>query len=126
VKSVWRYGFVVFRLATQLIAADVTQGEFGAARSSPDQRAPTKPKRNSYPFYGEVEFHDAQSITLKGKRKSRVLLVTPETRIQRNGSRASLDQVAAGERITGSARKNVDGKEEAVTVHLKTEKTIAK
>lgn len=104
-------------LAFPLLASDVEKGNFGAEHAvSSKAQAPVKAKRNSYPFAGEIERHDSKSVTLKGKKKSRVLLLTPETRIRKDGASAKLKE---GEYVSGSARKNGEGKEEALTVNLK-------
>jgi hypothetical protein len=66
-----------------------------------------------------LESSDSHSITLKGKKKARVLLLTAETRIMRNGKRVRLEDAKPGERVSGSTRKNAEGKEEAITVNLK-------
>jgi len=117
----WRrfIGIALVGLAIQSVASDVTQGGFGAGSSPAKEQSGAKAKSNSYPFSGELESHDAASITLKGKRKQRVLLLTPETRIQKSGKPATLKEARAGERVSGSARKDAEGKEQAVTVNLK-------
>ena len=117
---------VLFGWALQLAASDVTQGDFGAAAPPAKQQSPSKSKRNNYPFSGELESYSSASISLKGKRKPRILLLTPETRIQRNGVAASLKQLQAGDRVSGTARKNADSKEEALTVNLKDKRRDAK
>jgi hypothetical protein len=108
-------------LVLEAAVADVRQGNFGAeapaARQEPKPATPGK--RSTYPFSGELDLHDATSITLKGKKKPRVLLLTAETRVMRNGRRARLADAAPGERVSGSTRKNSEGKEEALTVNLK-------
>lgn len=110
--------FAMLLSATIFLGADIKKGEFGAA--APDSATkPAKPKQNSYPYYGELESHNKQSITLKGKKKPRVILITPETRVLRNGSTARLTDAAPGERVSGSVRKNAEGKEEAATINLK-------
>jgi hypothetical protein len=99
-------------LACQFFAAEVHQGNFGAAAETPEAAAaPQKGKRNSYPFSGELESRDARSITLKGKKKPRVLLLTSETRIMRNGVKARWEDAKPGERVSGSTRKNAEGRE---------------
>jgi hypothetical protein len=104
-------------LAVSLVASDVEKGNFragipGASKTKPS----THGKRKSYPFSGEVETHDGKSLTLKGKKKARVLLLTAETRVLKD---SSITQLKDGEYVSGSARKNAEGQEEAVTVNLK-------
>jgi hypothetical protein len=111
---------VALVMALSLFAGDVEKGNFGAETSGSSKAKTTaKTNRNSYPFSGEIENHDAKSLTLKGKKKSRVLLLTPETRILKDGVSAKLKD---GEYVSGSARKNSEGKEEALSVHLKAAK----
>jgi hypothetical protein len=106
-----------FAIALAVSASDVQKGNFGAEISGPSKTtAPAKAKRNSYPFSGEIETYDGKTLTLKGKKKARLLLITPETRVRKDGAPAKLKD---GEFVSGSARKNNDGKEEAVTVNLK-------
>ena len=112
-------------LATATAGADVTKGEFGAAK--PDE-TPKKTERKSepgnkaptYPFYGTLDAVDAKekSITLRGKKKNRVILFTSETRFSKDGASASLTDGVPGERVSGSVRKNAFGKEEAVTIRF--------
>ena len=103
--------------ALSLFASDVEKGNFGAEISGPSKpKTTTWAKRNSYPFSGEIESHNDKSLTLKGKKKSRVFLLTADTRMLRDGVTARPQE---GEYVSGSARKNIDGKEEAITVTLK-------
>ncbi len=103
-------------------ASDLEKGNFGADISgSPKATTTAKGKRSNYPFSGEVESHDGKSLTLKGKKKSRVLLLTSETRVLKDGAVAKLKD---GEYVSGSARKNAEGKEEALTVNLKGQKPV--
>ena len=115
--------------------ADVTKGEFGAAQSekipaktTPPARAredkPNVPgekaKATSYPFHGTLDSADPAGnvIILRGKARNRVILVTSRTRIFRDSNYAELTDAVPGERVTGSVRKNHEGKEEALTVRL--------
>jgi hypothetical protein len=127
--------FFLIGLTWPLNAGDVQKGNFGGAKSGESQKSekPEKPnqaatgrKRNSYPFSGELETRDEKAITLKGKKKSRVLLLSSETRILRNGSKVKLSEAQPGEQVSGSARKNAEGKEEAMTVNLKGTKASEK
>ena len=99
--------------------ADIHKGNFGAAQGETAKKVPAPTKRTTYPFSGELDSHDAKSITLKGKRKSRIVLLTAETRILRNGSPAKAKDMVLGERVSGSTYKNAAGLEEALTVNLK-------
>jgi len=108
--------------------ADVTKGGFGAERdlgtraeaSKETSKKPADSKRTSYPFHGTLAAIDSagSSITLEGKKKNRVIAVTPETRVFRNGAKAKLGDGVAGERVTGTVRRNAAGQEEAITVRF--------
>jgi hypothetical protein len=111
---------VALATAMSLFASDVEKGNFGAeTAASAKPKTTTKEKRNTYPFSGEIESHDSKSLTLKGKKKSRVLLLTTNTRILKDGT---ISKLKDGEYVSGSARKNAEGKEEAITVNLKSAK----
>lgn len=118
--------FVNLAIACALLTsmADVTQGGFGAAKNSEEEKSSSRSapesKRATYPFYGTLDSVDAAEkvITLRGKKKNRTIRLTAETRIQKNGAEAKLTDAAAGERVSGSVRKNADGLEEAVSVRF--------
>lgn len=117
----------------------ILQGEFGAAREprpaapvtyapakspSVPKAAPAKPaasKRSQYPYHGTLAAAaaDESQIALAGKEKQRVILITPRTNITRDGRRVKLSEAMPGERVTGSVLKNSEGREEALTVRLK-------
>jgi hypothetical protein len=114
-------------LVVSAAAADVTKGEFGANASGPVAAEPKgdsttgnpkQTKRNSYPFHGTLASVDssAKSLTLAGKQKPRVILITTETRFFRNGAKVKWADAVAGERVTGTVQKNSAGQEEAITV----------
>jgi hypothetical protein len=106
-------------------AADVKKGEFGAARGDEEkkverrtERSETAQKRVTYPFYGTLEAVDSKekTLTLRGKKKNRVILFSSETRIQKDG--VNIHQARPGERVSGLVRKNAEGKEEAVSIRF--------
>ncbi|MGZ8940149.1 MAG: hypothetical protein ACXW32_13140 [Limisphaerales bacterium] len=109
--------------------ADVQKGGFGAARGDEEKKSERKTegksetgettaKRVTYPFYGTLDSVDSseKTVTLRGKKKNRVIMVTSETRIQKDG--LSLKEAAPGERVSGLVRKNAEGKEEAVSIRF--------
>jgi hypothetical protein len=110
-------------VALSVSANDVQNGNFGAETSAlpakTTAKSTTHEKRNSYPFSGEIESRDSKSLTLKGKKKARVLILTPETRVLKNGVSARVANASSGQRVSGSARKNASGQEVAVTINLK-------
>src|SRR5687768_17330635 len=81
---------LLFAFCCPVFGADIKGGNFGATgQNQPEQK---RGKRTRYPFSGELESHDGKSVTLKGKQKSRILLLTPATRIYRNGAKCSLSE----------------------------------
>jgi hypothetical protein len=123
----WGIFTTVVMLAITTAAADVTKGGFGAAKESePPKKAEQKPetanKTRSYPFYGTLDSVDVKekTMTLRGKKKNRVILFTSKTRFTKDGAPANFQDGVAGERVSGSVRKNADGKEEAITIRFGT------
>ena len=107
-------------------AADVTKGEFGAAREGEQtEKAKARSNARTYPFYGTLDAVDEKkkTVTLKGKQKNRVILFTSGTRVQKDGTNAKIQELLPGERVSGSVRKNAEGKEEAVTIRSAPKKT---
>ena len=101
-------------------AADVTKGEFSAAREGDklERKSEAKNTASRYPFYGTLDSVDVKNktVTLKGKEKNRVILFTSATRVQKDGANAKIEELVPGERVSGSVRKNAEGKEEALTI----------
>ena len=120
----------------------VLEGEFGASRKgdvpkavpaqSAEAPAVTASVQNPpakttslngkrYPYHGTLELVDpeGQSITLAGKKKQRVILITSGTNITRDGKSVTLGQALKGERVSGSVVKNEEGREQALTLRLR-------
>ena len=119
VPAVFTATILSFLACSSIFAAEVQDGNFGAKSTEPKLKTHEGTSRKSYPFSGELQSHDSKMIALKGKRKPRVLLLTSETRVLKNGATTKLDDANSGTRVSGSARKNAEGKEEAVTITLK-------
>jgi hypothetical protein len=117
---------IVALFATQTIWSDVRKGGFGAEKegspSKTERKSDAAPKRSSYPFYGTLDSVDLKekTITLRGKKKNRVLVCTSESRFFKNGASATLADAVPGERISGSVHKNSEGKEVALTIRFGT------
>ncbi len=77
-----------------------------------------KPKRETYPYNGKVKSADktAMTVTLEGKEKERVISVTSETKITKEGKPGTFGDIAAGEMVRGQVKKTPEGKESAVSV----------
>jgi hypothetical protein len=89
---------------------------FSAAAA--DQKPASKfPKR--YPYHANVAAVDtsAKTITLDGKKKQRVLFVTPKTRILKDKKPVALETVKVGDYVTGSL-VDTDGHLEPTTVNV--------
>jgi len=75
------------------------------------------PKR--YPYHANVAAIDlnAKTITLDGKKKQRVLNVTPNTRILKDKKPVAMDTIKVGDYVTG-ALVDTDGRLEPTTVNV--------
>lgn len=112
-------------------AADIIKGGFGAAKGEDaaqktERKSDTKPKQRTYPFHGTLDSVDAKqkTLTLRGKKKNRIIIYTSDTRIFKSGASAKISDGTPGERVTGSVRKNAEGKEEAITIRFGTKESI--
>lgn len=95
------------------------------AKTAAKPAAPPKAKTTS--FTGKLAAADkvAKTLTLDEKAK-RVLDVTSETIITKNGKPATFDDAVLGEEIHGTFKKTEDGKLIAVTVNYGAKSTSAK
>lgn len=103
------------------VAAALTLGSATTARAQ-DDAAPAKAEKQagSPPFKGTISAidKDAKTITLKGKVKERVITLTDDTKITKDGVAATWDDLKAGEAVRGQIVKADDGKEIAKSVML--------
>jgi hypothetical protein len=97
-----------------------------AAPAAPPANAPAapgtpakSPTKSNPPFVGVVQKVDitASTITLNGKEGGRVFVVTPETRITKNGQPAKLTDAKLGEEAAGTF-KDEGTKRLAVSLRL--------
>ena len=105
--------------------SELTNGNFGATRPGPlprsiKSRKETTGASKSYPFSGTVESVDpkGQFIILKGKSKTRRILVNSKTKFLKADHPAILADALSGQHVSGAVRKNEAGQEEAITVHI--------
>jgi hypothetical protein len=107
---------VAVALATTLIGTGTISR---AADPAPDT-ASTAKKAKHMPFRGKVSAVDktTMTITLEGKEKTRTFSVTAQTRIQKDGAPAVLDDVKVGETVGGAAVEGAGGKWEISTLNL--------
>jgi hypothetical protein len=105
---------LVAALATSAFAADTKTAPASPAAST---TATKFPKR--YPYHANVAAVDAnaKTITLDGKKKQRVLHVTPATRILKDKKPVAIETIKVGEYITGSV-VDTDGRLEPTTVNV--------
>lgn len=91
---------------TLAVEADAPKAASSAAR---------KPSGSTYPFRGTVEAINpgARTITLEGKKSERVLHVTPESTLEKDGKPAKLEEVAPGDYAKGLLTRP-DGSREIV------------
>jgi hypothetical protein len=60
----------------------------------------------------------AMTITLAGKERPRIIFVTPQTHVTRDGARASLASCFLGEMVSGQLIRTSSGKEQARSLRL--------
>jgi hypothetical protein len=104
-------------LAAAVCAAHVTTATLAADTDAPKAPAAAAKKASgsTYPFRGTVEAVNAtaRTITLEGKKSERVLHVTAETTLEKDGKPAKLEEVAPGDYAKGLLTKP-DGNRELV------------
>jgi len=105
---------LVAALATSAFAADPK-----AAATTPAASATATKFPKRYPYHANVAAVDvnAKTITLDGKKKQRVLHVTPATRIQKEKKPVALETIKVGEYITGSL-VDTDGRLEPTSINV--------
>ena len=105
---------LVAALATSALGADSSTAP---AKPATSVSANKFPKR--YPYHANVAAVDvnAKTITLDGKKKQRVLYITPATRILKDKKPVALETIKVGEYITGSL-VDTDGHLEPTTVNV--------
>lgn len=92
-----------------------------AASTATDSERSTKSRaRDSYPFRGRIASLDtsARTLILEGKGTRRKVQLTEQTRILRDGSAITLEDLKAGDRVGGTLRKSASGQEEALLVRI--------
>jgi len=89
----------------------------GAVTNAPAKGTPSKGR--GLPFHGNIAAVDkvTKTITMRGE-KHRVFYVTPQTKINKDKSPATLNALAVGDYVGGYAREKADGKLELVTLNI--------
>ena len=100
-------------------AASPAPAASASASASPMEKSATKMNR-SIPFHGKISSVDASARTFSivGKEKTRVIKITDQTKITKQGAEATMKDVAADEEVRGSYWKKEDGSLEARSVKL--------
>jgi hypothetical protein len=88
--------------------------------ASPMEKSMAAKKPRSIPFHGKIASVDASAKTfsIAGKEKTRVIKITDETKITKQGAAATMTDLAADEEVRGSYWKKDDGSLEARSVKL--------
>src|ERR1700744_5013356 len=81
--------------------------------NTPAATAPAKSKKPN--FHGKATAVDAAAMTVTVDTK--VIYVTSDTKITKNGKPAVLSDIVVGDTVGGSYTKGDDGKMNAVTLH---------
>lgn len=110
---------IVVAATLPLLAADTKPASPPGASAAATKPAAEAAKPKTLPFNGKIAAVDraAQTITLSGKSQ-RVVKVTAQTKIVRDGKPATLADAKVGEPVGGSARKTEGGQLEAVSLRL--------
>lgn len=105
---------LVAALATSAFASDT---KIAPAKPAAATTAIKSPKR--YPYHANVAAVDvsAKMITLDGKKKQRILYITPATRVLKDKKPVALETIKVGDYITGSL-VDTDGHLEPTTVNV--------
>lgn len=115
---------VLLGVATLTVTPPAARAQQAAA--TPKPTAATAPRNKGqatssrYPFRGKIAAVDARAgtFTLEGKTAQRVIAVTSETKIMKNGALAKLSDAAVGEDSGGMVQRGADGKLTALSVRF--------
>jgi len=104
-------------LAAAVCAAHITTATLAADTDAPKAAgaAAKKASGSTYPFRGTVEAVNTttRTITLEGKKSERVLHITAESTLEKDGKPAKLEEIAPGDYAKGLLTKP-DGNRELV------------
>ncbi|MDB6123133.1 MAG: hypothetical protein JWQ71_2126 [Pedosphaera sp.] len=126
IKSLGKLSLVGI-LAATVLGMPVRVSAEDAKKPAP--AAPAAPKNSAIPFHGKLGAVDksAKTITLDEKTK-RTFQITSETKINKDGKPATLDDAVVGDVLGGRYKKGDDGKLTVVSLRLgeKPEATVKK
>lgn len=81
--------------------------------------SPAAKKGTKFPFHGKLVAVDATAMTFTVSGKTpRLFVVTPETKIKKNGQTATLSDAVVGDDVGGYTMKSADGKFTALSVRF--------
>jgi hypothetical protein len=91
-----------------------------AASASPMAKSAAAKTNRAVPFRGKIASVDAtaKTFSIAGKDAARVIKITDQTRITKQGAEATMKDVVADEEVRGSYWKKEDGSLEARNVKL--------
>ena len=91
-----------------------------AASAAPMEKPAAGKMNRSIPFHGKIASVDANARTfsIAGKETTRVIKITDQTKITKQGAEATMKDVVADEEVRGSYWKKEDGSLEARSVKL--------
>lgn len=101
----------------------------GAQDTSAGQKAPAAKKNKALPFHGKATTVDTNAMTLTVGTLN--FNITSQTKITKDGKPATLSEITVGDALTGSYKKNDEGKLDASLVRdgkasAKTPKAVKK
>jgi hypothetical protein len=103
-------------LGVALLPAQSTNQTKSGEKKPAEKKEATAKKPAAHPFHGKLIAIDKTAKTISiGKS---VYYVTSETRVQKAGKPATLEDGVAGEQVGGYAKPGVDGKMIAATVNF--------
>jgi hypothetical protein len=91
-----------------------------ASPAASTAQSPVAKTARGVPFHGTVSTVDAsaKTFTIAGKTNSRVFKVTDQTTVTKNGATATITDIAANAKVSGSYLKQPDGSLECKTVKI--------
>ncbi len=110
-------------LAAALLAAPTLARAQDTSGSAASTNAPVKKQRTSLPFHGKVAAVDTNVMTFTVGTTT--IAINSKTKITKDGEPAVFADVVLGAQVSGSYKKDADGKLNATTVKI-SEKKIKK
>jgi hypothetical protein len=91
-----------------------------AGSTATTEKAATKKMNRAVPFRGKIASVDAtaKTFSLAGKDSTRVIKITDQTRIMKQGAEATMSDLSADAEVRGSYWKKEDGSLEARNVKI--------